>query len=102
MIRIDRFSLCTVPLELLANGKPMGVATGFIWKHGQQHYLITNWHVITGRNTQTGKLELPARPDTFRALFNIRTGDFGKSEAFIEVRDNNGRPLWRSLKRRSR
>ena len=94
MIRIDRFSLCTVPLELLENGKPMGVATGFIWKHGQQHYLITNWHVITGRNTQTGKLELPARPDTFRALFNIRTGDFGKSEAFIEVRDNNGRPLW--------
>ena len=56
--KIDRFSLCAVPLEFLANGMLMGVATGFVWKLHEQHYLITNWHVITGRNTQTGKLEL--------------------------------------------
>jgi S1-C subfamily serine protease len=72
----------------------MGVATGFIWKHGQQHYLVTNWHVITGKNAQTGKLELPARPDAFRALFSIRTGNFGKSEAHIDLRDTDGKPLW--------
>lgn len=95
MTTIDRFSLCTVPLELLANGKPLGVvATGFIWKHREQHYLVTNWHVITGRNTQTGRLELPARPESFRALFNVRIGDFGKSETNIEVRDKSGDPLW--------
>lgn len=94
MTKIDRFSLCTIPLELLANGTPMGNATSFIWKSREQHYLITNWHVITGKNTQTGELELPTRPDTFRALFNIRTGDFGKSESFIKVRDDNGDPLW--------
>jgi hypothetical protein len=95
MTKIDRFSLCTVPLDLLANNTPMGVvATGFIWKSREQYYLITNWHVITGRNTQTGKLELPARPETFRALFNIQTGSFGKSEIFINVRDAAGDPLW--------
>lgn len=94
MTTIDRFSICTVPLELLANKKPMGVATGFVWKRGQQHYLVTNWHVITGKNTQTGKLELPARPESFRALFNFPTGDFGKSEAYIDLRDTNGKPLW--------
>jgi hypothetical protein len=95
MTTIDRFSLCTVPLELLANKTPMSVATGFVWMHGQQHYLITNWHVITGKNTQTGELDLPARPDAFRALFNVRVGDFGKSEPIvIDVRDPNGRPLW--------
>jgi hypothetical protein len=94
MTAIDRFSLCTVPLELLANNKPMGVATGLVWKRGQQHYLVTNWHVITGKNTQTGKLELPARPDSFRALFNIRTGYYGKSETSIDLRDTNGKPLW--------
>jgi len=95
MTTIDRFSLCTVPLELLANKTPLNVrATGFVWKRGQQHYLVTNWHVITGKNIQTGELELPARPDSFRALFNFPTGDFGKSEASIDLRDTNGKPLW--------
>jgi len=94
MATIDRFSLCTVPLGLVANKTPMGVATGFIWKHPEKHYLVTNWHVITGRNARTGKLELPARPDAFRALFNIRAGDFGKSEIFIHVRDSDRKPLW--------
>ena len=73
MATIDRFSLCTVPLGLVANKTPMGVATGFIWKHPEKHYLVTNWHVITGRNARTGKLELPARPDAFRDC-SIRAG----------------------------
>jgi hypothetical protein len=83
-----------VPLELLANKTHVGNATGFIWKLLEKHYLVTNWHVITGRNTRTGKLELPARPETFRALFNIRSGDFGKVEIIIHVRDSGGNPLW--------
>jgi hypothetical protein len=69
---LDRFSLCTVPITQLANRSPMTSATAFAWKLNHQPYLITNWHVITGRNTQTGKLEAPARPDTLRA---IMTGD---------------------------
>jgi S1-C subfamily serine protease len=94
MTTIDRFSLCTIPLEILANEKPIGVATGFIWKLQEKHYLVTNWHVITGRNARTGKLELAARPDSFRALFNVRAGEFGKSEANVALRDKNGHPLW--------
>jgi hypothetical protein len=91
---LDRFSLCTVPITQLANHSPMASATAFVWKLNHQHYLITNWHVITGRNTQTGKLEAPARPDTLRALFNIRIGDFGKQQWDIKIRDDDGRPLW--------
>jgi hypothetical protein len=91
---LDRFSLCAVPIQQLANGTPMGSATAFVWKLGQQHYLITNWHVITGRNTQTGQLETPARPDTLRALFNVRVGDFGKQQWDIPIRDGDGRPRW--------
>ncbi|HEY1748856.1 MAG TPA: hypothetical protein VGG11_19100 [Xanthobacteraceae bacterium] len=80
MNEIDPFSLATIPIQQLANAQPMRSATAFVWKEGSQHYLITNWHVITGRNAATGKLETEARPDTLRALFNIRTGDFGKQQ----------------------
>jgi Trypsin-like peptidase domain len=91
---IDAFSLTTVPVQQLANGQPMKSATAFVWKERSQHYLITNWHVITGRNTVSGKLETEARPDTLRALFNIRLGDFGKQQYDIKIRDDDGRPRW--------
>jgi hypothetical protein len=40
----------------------MRIATAFVWNHGAQHYLITNWHIVTGRNAATSQLETPAQP----------------------------------------
>src|SRR5262249_32827113 len=49
MITIDQFTLTAIPLELYFNEMPLGQATGFLWKNKEQHYLITNWHVVTAR-----------------------------------------------------
>jgi Trypsin-like peptidase domain len=94
MTQIDAFSLTTVPVQQYANGTPMSSATAFVWKHGKQHYLITNWHVVTGRHAVTGNLETPAQPDMLQALFNVRIGDFGKQQYDIRIRDDEHRPLW--------
>jgi hypothetical protein len=94
MTKIDAFSLVTVPIEVRANGKTMGNATGFIWKRGAQHYLITNWHVVSGRNAQTGEQEAPVQPEELRVLFNLRIQDFGKQQYDIAIRDEDGRPRW--------
>ncbi len=94
MTTIDAYSLTTVPVEQLANGKSMGSATAFVWARGLQHYLITNWHVVTGKNARTGVLMTPAQPDTLRCLFNIRIGDFGKQQVDIRIRDDDLRPRW--------
>ena len=102
MHEIDPFSLTTVPVQQFANGQPMKRATAFVWKQGPQHYLITNWHVVTGRNADTGELEAPARPDMLRSLFNVRIGDFGKQPLDIRIRDQDGRPLWLSYPGRGR
>ncbi len=42
----------------------------------------------------TGKLETPAQPDTLRALFNTRIGDFAKQQYDIRIRDGENRPHW--------
>jgi hypothetical protein len=55
---------------------------------------VTNWHVVTGRNAYTNKLETPAAPDMLRCLFNIRIGDFGKQQWDIRIRDDDHKPLW--------
>jgi hypothetical protein len=94
MTSIDPFSLTTVPVEQLANGTRMRSATAFVWKHGAQHYLITNWHVVTGKNAYTGEQETPAAPDTLRCLFNVQIGTFEKQPWDIPLRDNDRRPRW--------
>jgi hypothetical protein len=94
MTKIDPFSLTTVPIDVLANGQLLGNATGFIWKEKEQHYLITNWHVVTGRNAETDVLEAIVRPDTLRLLFNTRVMDFGKQPWDVKIRDENDEPLW--------
>jgi hypothetical protein len=94
MTAIDYYSLCTIPVEQSANGKSFGEATGFIWKRGPQHYLITNWHVATGRNAETNELETPIQPEMLKVMFNPRVKDFGKVPRDILIRDKDNNPLW--------
>ena len=52
-------SYCTTPIELLSNdGKDtiVGTATGFFWVKDGHPYLVTNYHVISGRNPLTGNI----------------------------------------------
>jgi hypothetical protein len=94
MTRIDPYSLTTVPLEHYANSNPLGRATGFIWRRRDQHYLITNWHVVTGRDAKTGVPLGPARPEMLRAYFNTKAMNFGKVVLDIPIRDADHNPRW--------
>lgn len=56
---INGLSLCCTPIELLANDDSdtvLGTATGFFWQSNGQPYLVTNWHVVSGRNSFTNEL----------------------------------------------
>ncbi len=94
MTNIDLYSMTTVPIEACANGQSLAKATGFIWQDGDQHYLITNWHVVTGRNARTNELTVRAQPDMLRLLFNTKMQDFGKKEYDLKIRDADNRPCW--------
>jgi hypothetical protein len=96
MATIDPFSLTTVPLSTYFDDTHLSDATGFLWNQGERNYLITNWHVLTGRNAQTGE-SLHARggrPNKIRAFFNARFPHFEKQEHIITIRDANYSPAW--------
>ena len=55
--RFDGLSFRTTPIEILGYGNPTPVlshATGFFWQHAGNQFLITNRHVVTGRDSFTG------------------------------------------------
>ena len=58
-IMIDQLSVCSLFLEARVCGKPLGTATGFCVEFKGRKFLVTNWHVVTGRDPDTGKVLSP-------------------------------------------
>lgn len=72
-IRIDPLSRVSLYLECSFRGMIIGCGTGFVIAHNGAVYLITNWHVVTGRNLDTGKPLAntgAADPDTIRIWYH--------------------------------
>jgi len=68
-------SLTTVPIEIIAqNDQVVGKATGFFYKsESGSLYLVTNWHVVTGRQPSNPKFsEKGAIPAILRCRVHMR------------------------------
>ncbi len=92
---IDPLSARSLYLELTALGQSLGTATGFVVEHGERYYLITNWHVVSGRQPETNSILSPtgAVPNELRIVHHGRT--LGNWVVRIEpLLDENGDPLW--------
>ncbi len=96
-IIIDQYSLAAKPLEMSFRGTPLSTGTGFIWRVGEQAFLITNWHVVTGINPRTGVHLSPnaGEPDTVTAQLDLVGSWPGtRGPVSLPLRNANGRPLW--------
>lgn len=95
-ILIDPISATTLLVEPRANGQSLGTATGFCVKSNGKDYLVTNWHVVTDRNPDTGQVLHPsaALPDEL-AIAHHAAGKLGswiiKSEKLFDAKK---KPRW--------
>src|SRR3989344_1630085 len=55
MVTIEYETIRPLFIELKLNCVQVGKATGFVISNNNKFFLITNWHVVTGRNPETGK-----------------------------------------------
>jgi hypothetical protein len=96
MTPLDSFSMTTVPIEQFFNSTRLGAATSFIWKHTDDFYLITNWHVVTGRSAVTGKhlWDHAAEPNKLRGRFNLQSHYFARQLEDLRLRDEDNHPKW--------
>lgn len=70
--RFESLSFRTTPIEILGYGNPAPVlshATGFFWSHNGRHFLITNRHVVTGRDSFTGEFISPQHVEPHRIRY---------------------------------
>lgn len=94
--------LSTIPLALVPsfNGQPISTASGFVIRKNDDSYLITNWHVVSGRHPETNKLlsDTGAVPNELLIWHHIgkKNHALGKWASRQEplVDSESGRPLW--------
>ena len=89
-------SVTAVHLRLYCNNQLMGPATGFFFQISGFKYLVSNWHVFSGRNTYTGKSEHSslAVPDEIEIWFHSqKLGEYFNGFR-IPLYKANGKARW--------
>jgi hypothetical protein len=93
---IARPSIASLFLETTFRGAVMGSATGFVVEREAGRYLVTNFHVVSGRHPETHTSLVPSGvwPDAIRVWHNA-AGTLGRWVMKAEpLYDPQGIPLW--------
>ncbi|MBU0740040.1 MAG: serine protease [Alphaproteobacteria bacterium] len=72
-------SYATTRISVRCNDIEISRASGFVAKFGQEYFLVTNWHVVSGRNPITKKLtsSVAAIPDALEFHVTVITSERG-------------------------
>jgi len=99
-IRPNQISLTTSHLHLCVTATDMVVssATGFVYKHRERLFLVTNWHNVSGKDPTTGSF-LPgggAIPDIVTTMFRTKgaPGNCAREKLPLYADDEFLQPLW--------
>ena len=94
--RVEWWSATAFPVTMVFNGHEIGWATGFFWKHENRTYLVSNWHVFSGRVPSTGQAKNRdgAVPDSL--ILNHYVGLTGRAIRYtVALSDEAGNSTWR-------
>ena len=98
-------SFSSVKLEVFSgDGVRLKPASGFVVETGKQHYLITNWHVVSCGDIHTdGQQEPVAKPYTLKTSVHIHGAARERKDVFsmgvrkritVPLYDDNDSPTW--------
>lgn len=90
-------SLKSLYITILFDETQLATATGFLINSDRDYYLITNRHVVTGRNNETGEClnSMGAIPNKIKVWIPYKT-EVGVSwnNKEIELYDDNNEKIW--------
>lgn len=93
-ITIDPLSGRSLYLELVHGNLKLGTATGFIIEWQQKYYLITNYHVVSGRDPNTNEIIDPYGNVPDKLLIWHHSNVLGNWLRKTEELYENGNKIW--------
>jgi hypothetical protein len=95
LVPIDEYSAATTPIDLFFLETKLASGTAFVWQ-SDRHYLITNWHNVTGKNPFTGAhlSSHAGEPNNVGVYFNTPGPSPDRRFVKFHLRDSENRPNW--------
>lgn len=96
-ISVDPLSTTSLHVVPKFNEVELASATAFTIESNKVPYLVTNWHVVTGRNADTGECidRNAAIPNLLRVRFHTK-GSLGLwTHVDVQLVDENQKALWK-------
>ncbi|MBI2165140.1 MAG: trypsin-like peptidase domain-containing protein [Chloroflexi bacterium] len=95
-IRIDPMSFVSIFIEACRGERSLASGTGFIVQKSGRSFLVTNWHMLAGRDPRTSRplAETGEIPDKLAIWHHIRDklGTWGRR--FVPLTRPDGSPAW--------
>jgi S1-C subfamily serine protease len=91
LVSVDR-----TPVDASTEPLVMGTATAFVVREDGRDYLVTNWHVLAGRDPVTGEFSgrFAAPPETLKVLHNASDTLTAWEYRTHDLYDEGGNALW--------
>ncbi len=95
-IKIDPLSLPSLLVSLFVNKQLLGTATGFIVEKDSKYFLVTNWHVVSGRNSNTNQpsSHTGGLPDEIQILLHSHQLGLWIPYDYQLLDPSSGKPMW--------
>lgn len=93
MAEIDELSAIPLWLTAVRNQEEVAHATGFVVRHADTNFLFTNWHVVTGKNAETGAQQV-SEPDHLTVWHHVGTQLSSWETATYPLHDELWDPIW--------
>lgn len=103
-VYVNDYSLISYFTESLYNDISLSNATCFIYKDNHEIFIVTNWHVVTGRNFETNKIlhsqgAVPNKLKIHLYKYEDDKNIFQTSKVFeIMLYDEQNNPKWKEIK----
>ena len=102
ILRVRLETLAATKIDLYFNETYITSATGFVYRYAKTYALVTNWHVLTGINPDTGKNideKYAARPNRIKFHLNVFTDKIGQFNISPFTADllKDEQPIWFQL-----
>lgn len=80
------------------NNTSLGFASGFLYEHNNRNYIVTNWHVVSGRHFEKKDIldkKYGSLPNTIKTTMRAKVSNkAGKISSYLKIYDKNDKPIW--------
>lgn len=96
LVKIHYLSQVPIKLKLYFDNTYLYLGTAFVYKKKSKLYLVSNWHILSGRNSESGRplSNTAGIPNRIKCKLVLNKPALGWDDYTFELLDENAEKMW--------